>query len=108
MIKLVKESLSPVLESAGLPRLSVRVGADYGPALIETKTNVITGFSWPSVRSDALNLAVKVEQTCAPNTMRIGNELYNLLHVQWLLRASRVPADSLPRLLGSYPVYEVT
>ncbi|WP_185750098.1 adenylate/guanylate cyclase domain-containing protein [Stenotrophomonas sp. 278] len=108
MIKLVKESLSPVLESAGLPRLSVRVGADYGPALIETKTNAITGFSWPSVRSDALNLAVKIEQTCAPNTMRIGNELYNLLHVQWLLRARRVPADSLPRLLVSYPVYEVT
>lgn len=107
MIHLARDAVGTALQAAGHPKLDIRIGADYGAAAFRQKTNKVTGLSWPHVDSDALNLAVKIEQSAAPNTMRIGWGLYQLLHVQWLARAQRVTAESLPAALKSYPIYEV-
>lgn len=107
MLHLSQQAVSKTLHSAGYPQLEIRVGADYGKAVFQRRVNEITGFSWSHVDSDALNLAVKIEQSAAPNTMRIGENLYALLHVQWLERCQQIDAASLPGTLKTYRVYEI-
>lgn len=108
MIRMARDSICPMLHASGLPHLDIRIGADYGEARFEQKTNAVTGFTWPHVDSDALNLAVKIEQTARANSLRIGSSLYRLLHVQWLERATLIPAEDLPSSFNGYSVYEIS
>ena len=107
-IQLLRESINPALEKRSLPKLDVRVGADYGFAVVRRVTVPITGYSSIDVYGDALNRAVKIEQSCPPNEMRIGFDLYKLVHVGWLERAFEVPESGRPTSLGSYKVFRIS
>jgi class 3 adenylate cyclase len=87
----LRNSLNPALQQAGLKPLRIRIGADYGDVSIRTISIPTTGFSKPEAASDALNRAVKIQESCEPNEFRIGQDLYELIHVKWLERATEVP-----------------
>jgi hypothetical protein len=67
----------------------------------------MTGFSSVEVASDALNRAVKIEEACKINEFRIGRSLYELIHVQWLERATEVEFDGTSVGLPSYQTYRM-
>ena len=90
-----------------MPSLSIRVGADCGAARLRKITVPATGFEAPEVASDALNRAVKIEQTAAANEFRIGRGLYELVHVQWLERCEEVEFDGNDVGIEGYQVYKV-
>ncbi|WP_082429785.1 adenylate/guanylate cyclase domain-containing protein [Xanthomonas euvesicatoria] len=108
MLDLSKRLAIEALKPSGLPPLQIRIGMDYGTTIIEMKRNVATGFSWQQQSSDALNRAVKTENTALPGTMRIGGGLRDLLHTQWIERTAQVAAETLPLSLRAFPVYEAT
>jgi class 3 adenylate cyclase len=108
LLVVLRDSINPALEDAGLRPLRIRVGADYGEAQFYSIVIPPTGFSTSEVASDALNRAVKIQETCKPGQLRIGRALYELVHVQWLLRAWEVPFDGASIGIPNYQAYAVT
>ncbi|TDN84493.1 class 3 adenylate cyclase [Stakelama pacifica] len=106
-LAVMRGSVNPALEAAGLPLLTIRVGADCGAARLRKIIVPATGFEAPEVASDALNRAVKIEQTAAANELRIGRGLYELVHVQWLERCEEVEFDGAEVGIEGYQVYKV-
>lgn len=107
IISFTTHTLNPSLKSSGLKPISIRVGADYGLAITRTLEIPSTNYRNIEVFSDALNRAVKIEESCRPNQLRIGRELYELIHVQWLERAEEVPFDGASVGIDNYKVYKV-
>lgn len=107
LLRVLRESINPALDSIGMPALSVRIGADFGLAKIQELQIPATGFSQTDVASDALNRAVKIEQSCQPNEFRIGRKLYELVHVGWLERATEVDFDAATVGILGYKVYRL-
>lgn len=99
-------SLSPALLEADLLAFSLRVGADYGPAIVKEQVVPATGFRQLDVASDALNRAVKIERTASVNEVRVGWHLYRLSHVQWLKSAEEI--DTTGMALGTYRVFKLS
>lgn len=107
MLEVLHSALNPAILDAGFEPLSIRIGADYGPAMVRELSVPLTGFSSPEVSSDALNRAVKIEQSCDPNTARVGFDLYRILHVQWLERCKEVEFDGSEVGIPEYRVFEL-
>lgn len=107
MLEILATGINPALELAGHEPLAIRIGADYGPALVRQIEVPMIGYSYPDVTSDALNRAVKIEQGSAPNTLRIGYDLYRCVHVQWLERCKPVEFDGSVVGIPDYQVFEV-
>lgn len=107
LLRVLRESINPALRQAGLPAIKVRIGADYGSAVVRQVEIAATGFMAPEIASDALNRAVKIEQSAEEDEFRIGRRLYELIHVQWLERATAVSFDSSTIGLEDYKVYRV-
>lgn len=107
LLHVLHGAVNPALQAKGLPTLSVRIGADFGPARIREVRVPLTGYSVPEVTSDALNRAVKIEQSCERDTFRIGYDLYRLTHVQWLERCHAVDFDGKSVGIPGYEVFEV-
>lgn len=107
LISFLIRSLNPGLKSVGLNPLSIRVGADYGPAISRTLENPSTNYRSTEIVSDALNRSVKIQESCKPNQFRIGRDLYELIHVQWLERAEEVPFDGNSVGTEDYKVYKI-
>jgi class 3 adenylate cyclase len=107
ILVMLRESINPALEGAGLKPLRIRVGADYGAAQFRSIVIPATGFSAPEVASDALNRAVKIQEACQPGEFRIGRALYELVHVKWLERATTVAFDGESVGIPGYQAYVV-
>ena len=107
ILYVLHKSINPTLAKAGLPAFDIRIGADYGTAHIRQMSIPTTGFSSIEVASDALNRAVKIEEACEANEFRIGRSLYELIHVQWLERASEVEFNGASVGLPSYQTYRM-
>jgi class 3 adenylate cyclase len=107
MLEILASGINPALEQAGHEPLAIRIGADYGPALVRQIEVPMIGYSYPDVTSDALNRAVKIEQSSARNTFRIGYDLYRCVHVQWLERCHPVDFDGSVVGISNYQVFEV-
>lgn len=107
LITLVQDAVNPVLTSAQLAPIAVRVGADYGLATTRKIVIPSTNYQTLEMASDALNRAVKIEESCESNQFRIGRELYELVHVKWLERAEQVPFDGGSVGIDNYRVYQV-
>lgn len=108
LIRVLTTAVNPALVGKGLPPLSIRVGAEYGDAFIKQISVPATGFQSTDIASDALNKAVKIQESCSPNEFRIGRQLYELVHVQWLERAEELNED-MGAAVGSnnYKVYRI-
>jgi class 3 adenylate cyclase len=107
IVLMVQETINPALEILGQPPLAVRVGADYGEAKLEKLWIAATEFLQADLVSDALNRAVKIEESCSPNEVRIGYSLYKLIHVQWLERCEEVEFDCAQVGIDGYRIYRV-
>ncbi|NIJ79612.1 hypothetical protein [Xanthomonas cannabis] len=108
MLRLTDQAIRPALKAASLPALNIRVGADYGAASVQPKAIDDIGYKWTHVASNALNLAVKIEQSASPNTMRIGRDLYELIHVQWLERTTPKGELKFDEIEAAYRIYEIS
>jgi class 3 adenylate cyclase len=100
-------SINPSLREAGLPELKIRVGADTGPVSFREIEVPTTGFADVEIASDALNRAVKIQESAEANQFRIGHDLYELIHVQWLERAEEVAFDGQSVGIPGYKTYKV-
>ena len=107
MQHLMSRGLNPSLRAAGLPELDIRIGADFGLAKLQTYSVSATGYTTTDVSSDALNRAVKIQESCRPGEVRIGRALYEGMHVNWLERASVAQESGSEFGLESYLVYVV-
>lgn len=107
-LQLMEASVNPALKRSSLPTLDIRIGADYGHAVIREVSIPTTGFSSLDAYSNALNLAVKIQESCESNEMRVGYNLYKLLHVTWLEKSSEVSPESLPGSISPYRVFKIT
>jgi class 3 adenylate cyclase len=107
MLQLLRDSVRPALVEVGLPDIQIRVGADRGPAKVRTVSIPATKFLQTEIASDALNRAVKIEQSAKAGQFRIGRALYELLHTKWLERSHQVAGTAVDVGLAGYPVYEV-
>jgi class 3 adenylate cyclase len=90
LLAVLRESVNPALEHAGLKPLAIRVGADHGAARMRVLRSAATGFEQQEVVSDALNRAVKLQEAAEPGTFLIGEALREQLHVGWLERSTEV------------------
>lgn len=107
LLCMLEEAINPAIEAHGLQPIAIRVGADFGYAQIREIKVAATGFIALDITSDALNRAVKIEQSAIPNTFRIGYSLYRLAHVQWLERSFSVDFDGYHVGIPGYKVFEV-
>ena len=107
MLVVLRSSINPSLAKASLPELKIRVGVDYGAATVSKFIVPVTGFNQIDMVSDALNRAVKIEQSAHPLELRIGRRLYELVHVQYLERAHPVDFDGATLGVTDYQVYRV-
>ena len=107
LLAVLHQSLNPALEKCGIQPISIRVGADLGEAKIKTMSVPTTGFSCHEVVSDALNRAVKIEEACKPNELLIGRCLYQLIHVEWLERATEFPFEGSQVGMPGYQTYRI-
>lgn len=107
MLEVLHNAINPAIVGAGLEPLSIRIGADYGPAIVRELRVPLTGFSALEATSDALNRAVKIEQSCEPDTVRLGYDLYRLAHVQWLERCQKVEFDGNKIGIEGYEVFKL-
>ncbi|WP_082730632.1 MULTISPECIES: adenylate/guanylate cyclase domain-containing protein [Sphingomonas] len=107
LIRILHDAINPAIEAHGLTPLAIRVGADFGPAVVREVKIATTGFASLDVMSDALNRAVKIEQSAEPNSFRVGFDLYRLAHVQWLERSHKVNFDGASVGISGYKVFEV-
>lgn len=108
ILVVLHRSLNPVLVESGITPLSIRIGADYGEAILKQVSIPATGFTCQEVISDALNRAVKIEEACPPNEFWIGRCLYELVHVQWLERATQTVFDGAQVGMPGYQTYRIT
>jgi class 3 adenylate cyclase len=104
---ILHRSLNPSLREAGLPELQIRVGADCGPVSFREIEVPTTGFADVEIASDALNRAVKIQESAEASQFRIGRDLYELIHVQWLERAEEVSFDGQSVGIPGYKAYKV-
>jgi hypothetical protein len=68
----------------------------------------LTGFTTREVASNALNLAVKIEESAGSGEFLIGRNLYELIHVQWLERAEEVTFDGESVGIPGYKTYRIS
>lgn len=107
LLVMLRDSINPALMDADLPQFEIRIGADSGLATFRKIEVPMTGFSDTEVGSDALNRAVKIQESANPNEFRIGRDLYELIHVKWLERAREVSFDGCSIGAPEYRVYGV-
>lgn len=108
LLRVLNDAINPALAKIGQEPLQMRVGAEHGLAKVNVLSVPSTGFAASDIAANALNRAVKVEKTCAPNTFRIGEALHRRLHVQWLERARLTTADISAAIgVPSYKIYEL-
>lgn len=73
LLRVLKNSINPTLEEAGLPALNIRVGADAGMAVKRSVSVQATNFQSFDIGSTALNRAVKIEQNAQAGQFLIGH-----------------------------------
>jgi class 3 adenylate cyclase len=105
MVKVLKESINPVLSESELPEFSIRIGAAFGRAEFREIIIPSTNFHTVEIASDALNRAVKIQEDATPNIVTIDRALYEVVHVSWLERATQ--KSSASNDLHSDKTYEV-
>ena len=109
LIHVLRDSVNLALKEKGLPELHVRLGAEHGDDAVLKEFNIpAMGFTAIDAVSDALNRAVKIQETCGIDEFRIGRRLYELIHVQWLERAKEVQTELTDQLgISHYKIYRV-
>ena len=103
----LKNCVNPALAVSGLTELSMRVGLEFGLARAKTINVQAIGKSQTDFISDALNVAVKIQESCEVNEIRVGQNLRDLLHENYIKRLVQVDYDSGEIGGDDYIVYAI-
>lgn len=103
----LKSCVNPALAINGLTELSIRVGVEFGLARAKTTNVQAIGKSQTDFISDALNVAVKIQESCGVNEIRVGQNLRDLLHENYIKRLVQVDYDSGEIGGDDYRVYAI-
>lgn len=103
LLHVFQNHVVPTLKKHNLPTFDIRLGADYGEAEVRKFRVPVTGFEQNDIISDALNRAVKLQELAKPNQLMLGRDIYERLHVRYLMRCDEVNTP-----LFNYQVYAVT
>ena len=101
----LENCINPALNANSLTELSMRVGIEFGLARAKTFSIQATGKSQTDFISDALNFAVKIQESCEVNEVRLGQSLRDLLHGNYLRQLIQVDYDSSDTGEDDYRVY---
>src|SRR5919198_3186865 len=75
---IIKECVNPAFKIHGLPELAVKIGVDYGDALV-----VLYGKSLHNAHIDlissSMSITAKIASFAQPNEIVIGQSIYNIL-----------------------------
>ncbi|ROL70731.1 adenylate/guanylate cyclase domain-containing protein [Pseudomonas vranovensis] len=107
LIDHLAKRVNPVLLRKLLPVFEIKVGMDFGEALVKRRVIPATGAFQVDFSSDALNRAVKIQESCSANELRIGQNLRRLIHTSLLVRTKAVRFDSDQFGIVDYQVYVV-
>lgn len=82
--------INPILFDKGLDTIAIRIGMEFGLAKVNHIRIPATGKSQYDYSSDALNYAVKIQESCLPNEIRVGQDLRDLLNDSYLQRLHEI------------------
>lgn len=108
MLYHLQSCVNPTLRERGLIELSIKIGMEFGvakvgciniPAIRKTQLDFV---------SNALSRAVKVQESCAVNEIRIGQGLRDLMHDKYLRRTCEVDFDGGSVGIENYRVYRIS
>jgi class 3 adenylate cyclase len=78
MLTVVKNGINPILNQYDYPELGVKIGMDVGENVIvqygHDKSSPI------DILGYCMNVAAKITSLTAPNTISVGEDVYELLH----------------------------
>lgn len=100
----VKSCINPILFEKGLTTIAIRIGIEFGHAKVNHIRIPSTGKSQYDYSSDALNYAVKIQESCSPNEIRVGQDLRDLLHDSHLQHLHEIDTHEETAIKG-YRVY---
>jgi class 3 adenylate cyclase len=79
MLRVITESINPVLTANGYLPLSVKIGIDHGENIVvrygSDKKN-----SHVDILGPGMNMAAKIQNMATPNQLLIGGDVYGKLH----------------------------
>lgn len=101
----LENCVNPALKAAGLIELSMRVGAEFGLAKAKRFNIQAIGKTQTDFVSDALNFAVKIQESCGVNEFRVGQALRDLLHQDLIEKLIKVDFDSKDISRNDYRIY---
>jgi class 3 adenylate cyclase len=80
MLKVVENGINPILgKEANLPKLSIKVGIDYGPVTV-VQYGADEKNSFVDLLGPSLNMASKVQGVAKPNQIVVGHDVHERLH----------------------------
>ena len=85
MIEVIKNNISPYLQSKGLPTLACRIGADYGEVQIIELYSQKIPFTI-EVIGNVMNIAAKIQAKADTNEMCIGQNLSELIYTEYRIQ----------------------
>ena len=75
----IRPTLNPILKKSGLPELKIKIGMDYGEAIVVLYGNDVTN-SHVDLIGPSLNIGAKIQNLASPDQILIGEEVYARLH----------------------------
>lgn len=99
----LRHAINRKMHVYGLPPISFRVSADFGPIMKAKSQNSLTD----DIFGATVNMCSKINSKTAPNTMSLGGDMYQLVRSLSGYRFAQI-AEYCNGLKQNYPIYSVT
>tara|TARA_B100000929_G_scaffold268811_1_gene237863 strand:- start:463 stop:1320 length:858 start_codon:yes stop_codon:yes gene_type:complete len=79
MLRVITESINPVLSESGYPELAAKIGIDHGENIV-VRYGSDKRKSHVDILGPSMNMAAKIQNMANPNRLLIGEDVYSKLH----------------------------
>ena len=79
MLRVITESINPVLSESGYPELAAKIGIDHGENIV-VRYGSDKRKSHVDILGPSMNMAAKIQNMAKPNRLLIGEDVYGKLH----------------------------
>ena len=79
MLRVITESINPVLSESGYPELAAKIGIDHGENIV-VRYGSDKRKSHVDILGPSMNMAAKIQNMANPNRLLIGEDVYGKLH----------------------------
>tara|TARA_B100000586_G_C20033765_1_gene394453 strand:- start:107 stop:964 length:858 start_codon:yes stop_codon:yes gene_type:complete len=79
MLRVITESINPVLSESGYPELAAKIGIDHGENIV-VRYGSDKRKSHVDILGPSMNMAAKIQNMAEPNRLLIGEDVYGKLH----------------------------